>query len=587
MDAAFLLRIRRTGGPALDPLPAIDSQAIGFEPVGSGSWSSAAGDIELVVWWGPRRAGGGALHGEGGAATFVVGDVRWQGEQWADPTRWAELLASRAATADPLATQGSLAGVYSAGHLRADGSGWLISDPLGLRCTYWSAGHEVTVAGSRAALVAAARPGATPTIDLDALTWLAYTSYWVGDRTGWDGIELAPAGWVGAIADGRLTWSPGLIDHVPSPTRPADALGAEEAASEVIAEVAAGLEAAAARPGDHHIIQLTGGRDSRLLLAVALSAGLADRFHFETAGPERLDDVRVARQLADRYGLRHRVRFFGMRPDQPLLERQRWWVRDVGGMVSGWEAPGPALPDVRVTGVGGEFLRSYRRIRAEPTPTLDGRRVVARARPGRLGLVLAASAQARAQELARAVRPDGQPFQAFRNVHLFYARNRMRFTRLGPRQEVLAEERLLPLYAPRCVAAALGVWAPDRQEGAILDAVLRQTVPALADHRYAGGGLSAPSAPSADATGGVPDAPTSDGGATEHRSLVASLFSRPSDERSELIGSVLADGDNPAWQVLDRRAAIEAAARWEALDVVERRELFGAVSAALWAADPR
>lgn len=70
-------------------------------------------------------------------------------------------------------------------------------------------------------------------------------------------------------------------------------------------------------------------------------------------------------------------------------------------------------------------------------------------------------------------------------------------------------------------------------------------------------------------------------------SLMQSLYAAPSDERSEFLADVFADTSNPIWSVLDRPTAVDALARWSDLDVVERRELFGAASAAVWAAGPR
>jgi hypothetical protein len=61
------------------------------------------------------------------------------------------------------------------------------------------------------------------------------------------------------------------------------------------------------------------------------------------------------------------------------------------------------------------------------------------------------------------------------------------------------------------------------------------------------------------------------------------LFAPASDERMALVRSALADQTNPIWQVLDREAGGKAASRWDDLHLVERRELMGAVSAALWA----
>jgi hypothetical protein len=66
-------------------------------------------------------------------------------------------------------------------------------------------------------------------------------------------------------------------------------------------------------------------------------------------------------------------------------------------------------------------------------------------------------------------------------------------------------------------------------------------------------------------------------------SLVQNLFAAQTDERADFVREVLADEDNQIWEVLDRPRTVDAAARWSTLDLIGRRELFGAISAVIWA----
>jgi hypothetical protein len=45
---------------------------------------------------------------------------------------------------------------------------------------------------------------------------------------------------------------------------------------------------------------------------------------------------------------------------------------------------------------------------------------------------------------------------------------------------------------------------------------------------------------------------------------------------------VFDNADNPLWDTVDRGRTIECVARFGSLKIIERRELFGALTAALW-----
>jgi hypothetical protein len=306
--------------------------------------------------------------------------------------------------------------------------------------------------------------------------------------------------------------------------------------------------------------------------------------------------VRIASALAGRYGLSHEALFVGMRSTEPYGVEQRRWVRGVGGMVSAWEAPGRSMPDQRVTGVGGEFLRSFRKLPPGSGP--EGvSAVLAGTRFGRLGLVRPEIAAAHRGVLEASVWPGDGVRSAHLEVHLFYALNRMRFTRLGPRLEVLAERRSYPLYSPVLVAEALSVDPEERESDLLCLEVLRLCAPELIELEFAGSswddrarraighgiGVDRPVAPPvrSEPTPSAPAAPA----VPRSESLVQNLFAAQTDERADFVREVLADEDDQIWEVLHRPRTVDAADRWSTLDLVERRELFGAVSAAIWASE--
>jgi hypothetical protein len=469
-----------------------------------------------------------------------------------------------------------------------------MADPLGMRCLYVGEDSTHLVLGSRAALVAAGLSprGTRPSKDLPAATWLAHTTFWSGTQTGYVGVRTAPPGQYLELGPAGPRWVPGFLDSLVSGG--VGEVPAATVAPRVVEDIAAGLAAVLRRPADRHVLQLTGGRDSRMLLAVALHAGIAHRFHYQTAGPPGLADVRIASALAGRYGLSHEALFVGMRSPAPYGVDQRRWVREVGGMMSAWEAPGRSMPDQRVTGVGGEFLRSFRKLRTGPAAE-GAAAVVAGARFGRLGLVRPEITAAHHRVLEASVWPGDGDRSAHLEVHLFYALNRMRFTRLGPRLEAMAERRAYPLYSPALVAEALSVDPEERESDLICLEVLRLCAPELIELEFAGSSwddrarreighgvqVDRPVAPPVQYQ--PPRSAPVEPVVPRSESLVQNLFAAQTDERADFVREVLADEDDQIWEVLHRPRTVDAAARWSTLDLIGRRELFGAISAAIWA----
>jgi hypothetical protein len=54
------------------------------------------------------------------------------------------------------------------------------------------------------------------------------------------------------------------------------------------------------------------------------------------------------------------------------------------------------------------------------------------------------------------------------------------------------------------------------------------------------------------------------------------------DDRKQVFLSILEDRANPAWELIERDAAVTALERFPSLASKERRELYGALTAALW-----
>jgi hypothetical protein len=270
-------------------------------------------------------------------------------------------------------------------------------------------------------------------------------------------------------------------------------------------DVAEGLVAAVAPlrdAGSPVELSLTGGKDSRLIAAALVKAGVP--VVARTHGFDDHPDVVVAAEIARRLGIEHVVRTPaapGQRVD--VLARIRATVLVADGMLSAFEnvgRPDPAAsPALTAGGHGGELLRGgYAETSGRVAATSGPRRAVAPARRAarsaellrrlttkHLGLIRRGPAAAYAASLAPwTPRLARHPMRALDD---FYLVNRAGRWSAAARQAYLLRERLVqPLFDDRVVLAARAVPLADRVSGALSAAVLAELSPALADVALAG-----------------------------------------------------------------------------------------------------
>jgi hypothetical protein len=275
------------------------------------------------------------------------------------------------------------------------------------------------------------------------------------------------------------------------------AVGAREVAEALVAAVAP--LRGAGRPVE---LSLTGGKDSRLIAAALVAAGVpvAARTHGFADHP----DVVTAAEIARRLGIEHIVRTPAAPGQQvDVLARIRGSVLVADGMLSAFEnvgRPDPALAQaVTAGGHGGELLRGGY---AETAGHLTGS-------AGRRGALDPVRRAARSAELLRRLTArhlgllrrgpavsylaslgswtpalTRHPLQALDD---FYLVNRAGRWSAAARQAYLLRERLVqPLFDDRVILAARAVPLADRVSGALSAAVLAELSPALADVPLAG-----------------------------------------------------------------------------------------------------
>jgi len=471
------------------------------------------------------------------AALFAGRPILWRGEREADGATAID-PARHLDRADVDALDGRWAIVRCAG-----GALEVATDALGAYPVYAAGDWVSNCPGVLRELVAPAGP------DLDALAGL------LGGGWPLDGHPVHRE--VRRLAPGIHRWPerthrPGL-DRAAVARLPGAGLDVERAAAIVVA----GVRALAQWPGRASVVPVTGGRDSRVVLAGAVAAGLDAPT--ATGGAPGSPDVEVGRALAAAVGRPHELL-----PPDPESMLPRWReaapLLDVltGGTATLADAagfpmrPAPGLPGLWHSGQGGEIARAYYGVgdglgRRRALGEL-ARRFLAR-RPGRPGLLSregAASVRAGIARwgdawLAAGARPADLP-------DLFYLDRRMG-TWAGPTHGCAEWVRDVtsPLWSRRLLPDLLGLPAAERAAEGFHRRVVARLAPALVPLPFDDGRRWTEPPPRARLparlAGRLPARPA----ALVPRDPVFAQLVR------EVAPFVLDQPAHPAWAVLDRR----------------------------------
>ena len=363
-------------------------------------------------------------------------------------------------------------------------------------------------------------PGAV--IVADRATWAAWTAsrldahdplhvaallnpgFPLGSATPFSGVSALTRSTTLHLLNGDLTRLPapgGAAGALP-PT-PADGSGGRPSGARAVADGLVAAVAHLADAGQPVELSLTGGKDSRLIAAALVAAGVpvVARTHGFADHP----DVVVAAEIARRLGIEHLVRTPAAPGQQvDVLGRIRATVLVADGMLSAFEnvgRPDPAASSVVTAGGhGGELLRGgYAETAAGRPGTAGGLRaalgparraaraaeLLRRLTSKHLGLIRTGPAAGYVASLA-----PWTPALARRPLHAlddFYRVNRAGRWSAAARQAYLIREHLVqPLFDDRVVLAARAVPLADRISGALSAAVLAELCPALIDVPLAG-----------------------------------------------------------------------------------------------------
>jgi len=363
-------------------------------------------------------------------------------------------------------------------------------------------------------------PGAV--IVADRATWAAWTAsrldahdplhvaallnpgFPLGSATPFSGVSALTRSTTLHLLNGDLTRLPAPGGAAGAlPPAPADGSGGRPSGARAVADGLVAAVAHLADAGQPVELSLTGGKDSRLIAAALVAAGVpvVARTHGFADHP----DVVVAAEIARRLGIEHLVRTPAAPGQQvDVLGRIRATVLVADGMLSAFEnvgRPDPAASSVVTAGGhGGELLRGgYAETAAGRPGTAGGLRaalgparravraaeLLRRLTSKHLGLIRTGPAAGYVASLA-----PWTPALARRPLHAlddFYLVNRAGRWSAAARQAYLIREHLVqPLFDDRVVLAARAVPLADRISGALSAAVLAELCPALIDVPLAG-----------------------------------------------------------------------------------------------------
>lgn len=364
-------------------------------------------------------------------------------------------------------------------------------------------------------------------------------------------------------------------------------------------DIASSIRAALTLSVRNRLADLTGGKDSRLVLSVMLDEGLADRFEFRTWGAPDLADVVVAKQIAEAFGLRHMVNAidpsaFGCRVglDAALREAgygtlsdreiaMRVTVGSWSGMRNVFEpraacAPGGA--SVRLSGLCGEVLRTNfpgaSRLRSIRDAVRFPRRDL---NFGVAGILRPEAEEHYDQEVRRALLSDFTERDVPQDaVDAFYVRNRLRRW-FGTGQEVDAHNRVFPLYSNVGVRAAFAIGAEDRHAERLHLEIIRQGCEPLSRLPFDTGRWNERVVP-----GGADNRRRDDAAASPRTVLLDSRRRHEPTDVEIMRRHLLGDRSNPVFEVVDRDAVEVALDRFAELGEPAKRQLYGALTAAMW-----
>ena len=200
--------------------------------------------------------------------------------------------------------------------------------------------------------------------DVRQMCWLLAASNVFGSGTAFQGVSKVEAGVAASAGIGDSRFSRRRIAGTiwPSPDTPLHADLRSEDWDEITERLVAGVKSAY-EAGERVSLALTGGKDSRLVLALALAAGVVDGLRIFTRGLPVWGDSIVAAEVCRHIGAEHVLEVpknvDGYVPTRPWSDIQVH-VSRYEGIVCPWDGPGSAAfrgQTMMLEGIGGGLYR--------------------------------------------------------------------------------------------------------------------------------------------------------------------------------------------------------------------------------------
>ena len=500
---------------------------------------------------------------------------------WSQDRSWAEQLEDRW-TRGTFERGQPFDGVFTAISLRCTGTGALVTDPLSIAMLYRAETADFVAYSSASQLAArvTAPEGREPARDPLGVAWLPFLAYLIGDRTGFVDVRTLPSG-------ATVELSPAYGSRVrTSGTSPWAATELPSSETELIdlvhADLLASIRSVARLPARRLVADITGGRDTRLAVALMLEEGVTDSFEFRTTGVEHSPDSVVARSITERFGLHHEPTVPGSMSETDFRERMRTHVFQTSGMLNIF--PFKGMLDVagvaRVTGMPGELMRSHHK--GWPTfATIEElvERYDQHERLDSLGILRPEVREVLHAEFVAELtgRIDAGGSAPADHLDSFYVHNRLR--RWFGTVEALGESgRIFPLYSLVGLQAAFTIGSRRRWAEWLPFEIMRRAAPDLAKMPLANQGWSDQLL-----------APLQDAGDYRQPPVVyrgtkpVSWQRNRVDTHRDVVEDVLLDEASSPWfDFLDRAAIERVLSGPTPTGRQQPQALFGALAAAVW-----
>jgi hypothetical protein len=445
------------------------ARCLPFEPVGQDRWSSPDGRTLVAAWTNepeqPDRPLLLADHdGARGSSGYVNGEVP---------------------PLDRLLSAGEDIAVGGVWSFVAAGAGRVAAATCasGAEVVFYAVSDDRVVVGNRALLVHLVAHPEGPVPDLVGLAGVVSSGYCVTDRTAYDGVRcLPPASRITCGPDGRVE-----VTAYGDPRPEATAADVAQALIDSVSPLTT-LEQPVR-------LGLTGGRDSRLLVALLTRAGVPVATH--TSGLPEDPDVIVAQEVAAALGVPHKVGS----PMGAAVEEEsvtfdvRSRVREAvvlgDAMLSAYDRVGRVgarynATTVPFAGSGGEILRAYYAGSVKDPDDLGALVKFMRSRMYQSAKRMVPATR-KAYEADTAGWVTAAQTDGVAALEDFYVRQRTgRWTGAARSSASIGSLARRPYLDHLVVRAVRGVPLADRTSERLIADVLAQLAPGLADVRFAG-----------------------------------------------------------------------------------------------------